>query len=70
MARLTSTRGGSRLPSRREARREISRLSGQDEHAGPSTGLVIAGVVVVGLGLLAWSYLGADLRRYLKIHSM
>jgi len=70
MARLTSTRGGSWPPSRREARREFSRLSGQDEHTGPSTGLVIAGVVVVGLGLLAWSYLGADLRRYLKIHSM
>jgi hypothetical protein len=32
--------------------------------------LLIASVVVVGLGLVAWSYLGADLRRYLKIHSM
>jgi hypothetical protein len=32
--------------------------------------LLVAGVVVVGLGWLAWSYLGPDLKRYLKIHSM
>jgi hypothetical protein len=70
MARLTSTRGGYRLPSPREARREISRLYEQDEDTSPSTGLIVASVVVVGLGILAWSYLGADLRRYLKIRSM
>lgn len=40
------------------------------ERKEPPAGLIIAGVVVVGLGLIAWSYLGADLRRYLKIHSM
>jgi hypothetical protein len=33
-------------------------------------GWLIAGVAVVGLGILAWSYLGPDLKRYLKIHSM
>ncbi len=32
--------------------------------------LLVAGVVVVGLGWLAWSYLGPDVKRYLKIHSM
>ena len=37
---------------------------------GPSTGLMITGVVVIGLGLIAWSYLGPDLKRYMKIHSM
>jgi hypothetical protein len=37
---------------------------------GPSAGLLITGVVVIGLGLLAWSYLGPDLKRYMKIHSM
>ena len=36
----------------------------------PTAGCLIAGVVAVGLGLLAWHYLGPDLRRYLKIHSM
>src|SRR5437660_1789841 len=33
-------------------------------------GWLIAGAVVVGLGALAWSYLGPDLRRYLKIRNM
>jgi hypothetical protein len=42
----------------------------RDRDAGPSTGLIVAGAVVVGLGVLAWVYLGPDLKRYLKIHSM
>jgi hypothetical protein len=33
-------------------------------------GLPLAGLAVVGLGALAWYYLGPDLRRYLKIRSM
>lgn len=37
---------------------------------GPPVGLIVAGVAVVGLGLLAWTYLGPDLKRYIKIHSM
>jgi hypothetical protein len=37
---------------------------------GPDTKLLIAGAVVVGVGLLTWHYLGPDLKRYLKIHSM
>jgi hypothetical protein len=41
---------------------------GRDE--GVPVGWVVAGVVVVGLGLLAWSSMGADFRRYLKIKSM
>ena len=36
----------------------------------PHVGLLIAGVAVVGLGLLTWHYLGPDTRRYLKIHAM
>jgi hypothetical protein len=31
---------------------------------------LLTGVVAVGLGVLAWRYLGPDLRRYLKIRSM
>jgi uncharacterized protein DUF6893 len=34
------------------------------------TGLVVGGLLVIGLGALAWYYLGPDLRRYLKIKSM
>ena len=37
---------------------------------GFPTGLVVGGLLVVGLGALAWYYLGPDLRRYLKIRSM
>jgi len=36
----------------------------------PNTRLLIAAAAVVGVGLLTWNYLGPDLRRYLKIHSM
>jgi hypothetical protein len=35
-----------------------------------SSALLITGLVVVGLGLLAWHYIGPDLKRYLKIHNM
>jgi hypothetical protein len=37
---------------------------------GISTGWLIAGAVVLGLGALAFYYLGPDLRRYLKIERM
>jgi hypothetical protein len=30
----------------------------------------LTGLAVVGLGALAWYYLGPDLRRYLKIRNM
>ena len=44
--------------------------SSDDEWRGPSPAWLITGVVIVGLGFLMWSYLGPDLRRYMKIHSM
>ena len=66
---------------RSEARGALSRLTGddwggrssparRDRREGPPVEWVVAGVVVVGLGVLAWTYLGPDLRRYLKIHNM
>jgi hypothetical protein len=30
----------------------------------------VAGLVAVGLGVLAWYYLGPDLRRYIKMERM
>jgi hypothetical protein len=36
----------------------------------PSSGLLLTGLLVVGLGVLAWQYIGPDLRRYMKIESM
>lgn len=33
-------------------------------------GWMVAGAAVAAVGVLAWYYLGPDLRRYLKIRSM
>jgi hypothetical protein len=49
---------------------ERSSLAERERAGGPPVGLLVAGVVVVGLRVLAWTYHGADLRRYLKIQSM
>jgi hypothetical protein len=35
-----------------------------------NTGFLLTGLVLIGLGALAWQYLGPDLRRYMKIRSM
>ncbi len=37
---------------------------------GPPWGMLLTGLAVVGLGVLAWNYLGPDLRRYIKISTM
>ena len=37
---------------------------------GGSGGWLLTGLAVAGLGLLAWYYLGPDLRRYMKIRNM
>lgn len=34
------------------------------------SGWLVGGLALVGLGALAWYYLGPDIRRYLKIRSM
>ncbi len=40
------------------------------QSSGLSLTLTVAGLAVIGLGALAWYYLGPDLQRYLKIRSM
>lgn len=40
------------------------------ESGGPSWGLVTTGLVLAGLGIMAWYYFGPDVRRYLKIERM
>jgi hypothetical protein len=32
--------------------------------------LPVAGLAVIGIGAIAWYYLGPDLRRYLKLRNM
>jgi len=39
-------------------------------HSGGSSGLLLGTIAVLGLGALAWYYLGPDLMRYLKIRNM
>jgi hypothetical protein len=68
----------SRAMSEQEARQ--SRPAGDEwrgrydladrDRGGVSPGLVLAGLAAVGLGALAWYYLGPDLVRYMKIRDM
>ena len=65
-----SRNAGSTLGKWGNELRERTGLSRRPEPVGPSPALLIAGAVVIGLGFLAWTYLGPDLKRYMKIHSM
>jgi hypothetical protein len=42
----------------------------EQRHERSSTGLILTGLVVLGLGILVWNYFGPDARRYLKISTM
>jgi hypothetical protein len=53
-----------------EDRRRFPANFGQERSAGFPWGLVLTGAAVVGLGLLAWQFLGPDVKRYLKIRNM
>ena len=69
MLNLTSGQSSSQVPWSGQDQSSLVPWSGRDRRQ-PSAGLIIAGAVVVGLGFLAWTYLGPDLKRYMKIHSM
>jgi hypothetical protein len=49
---------------------ERTGLANRRDRGGPSTALLITGAVVIGLGLLAWTYLGPDIKRYIRIRNM
>ena len=40
------------------------------DYGGSRWGVLVTGLVVVGLGVMAWNYLGPDLKRYLKMTNM
>jgi hypothetical protein len=70
MLGLESRNQGSWLGSSSDDWRERTGLARRSERGGSSTALLITGAAIVGLGFLAWAYLGPDLKRYMKIHSM
>lgn len=39
-------------------------------HSSGLSPLLVTGLAVVGLGALAWYYLGPDLQRYMKLRDM
>jgi hypothetical protein len=68
-------------PSLSEHRGALSEWTGGDGGVGrffephrPAVsiprGLIIAGLVTIGAAAVAWHFLGPDVRRYLKMHSM
>ncbi len=69
MSRLTGEEQG-RLSQGRGQGWGPPRTQPRNNSSGPSLSLLLTGAAVIGLGLLAWNYLGPDLRRYLKIRSM
>jgi hypothetical protein len=70
MSRLqTEELGSFSGPSAREDRgRHAAEERGRSR--GLPTGWLLVGAVAVGLGALAWYYLGPDVRRYMKIRNM
>jgi hypothetical protein len=70
MSRLPAETQAYRAPSPTEPWRGRLATPRQATSRGISTGWLIAGAVVVGLGALAWYYLGPDLKRYLKMERM
>ena len=70
MSRLPAETQAHWSPAASEQWRGRAPTTARARSGGISTGWLVAGAVVVGLGLLAWAYLGPDLRRYLKIRNM
>ena len=71
MPRLTTERHGLSARSRGDGWGDwLPARARRAEPPGPSPGLLLAGLVVVGLGALAWYYIGPDVIRYQKIRNM
>jgi hypothetical protein len=49
---------------------ERSFLPRRHEHEGPPTGWIIAGLAVLCLGVVVWSYVGRDVQRYIRMRNM
>ncbi len=66
MSRAMAEYEARRAPDERRDRYDVA----ERDRGGLSPGLLLAGAAAVGLGVLAWYYLGPDLVRYMKIRSM
>jgi hypothetical protein len=70
MRRLTSDPWKSLPRPSGDAWRGRLALRRRDHDGGSAVPWLIAGAVVLGVGYLAWTYVGPDVRRYAKIHAM
>jgi hypothetical protein len=70
MLGLESRHQGSWLGASADDWRERTGLARRADRGGLSPSVLITGAVVIGLGYLAWTYLGPDLKRYMKIRDM
>jgi hypothetical protein len=60
----------SRLREEGDGWQDRWQLAPREDYGRRPWGLLVTGLVVAGLGVLAWKYVAPDLRRYLKIHNM
>ncbi len=70
MLGLESRNQGSWLGMSGDDWRERTGLARRSDRGGLSPSVLITGAVILGLGYLAWTYLGPDLKRYMKIQNM
>lgn len=67
---LESGHHGNWLGSAADDLRERTGLARRADRGGLSPAVLITAGLAIGLGYLAWTYLGPDLKRYMKIHNM
>jgi hypothetical protein len=70
MSRLTSEYQGALNRLKGDDGWRRSRLSRRQEPFGVPNGMLVAGLVAVGIGLLAIYYVGPDVKRYMKLRDM
>jgi hypothetical protein len=70
MSRLTTEHWPSLSRTRGDSWGSRSSIAERDGLRKSEAIWLAAGLVAIGVGILAWSYLGPDLKRYLKIQSM